>query len=131
VNTGEIVSEEYGVRIKFDSSEPVQQSWELQIIKDCSRHRLAMFCGTSRQQKPFYFEFTPYQHVPRVVSFYVTNMPQSVLDACVNRAIERIEDREKKGHDDQARRLAEERKEKNAQLAEHEGERKEEFDAGA
>ena len=118
VHAPEIMSEEYGVRIKFDTGKPVKQSWERATnYQGLFSPAADDLLRSMKSAKTFYFEYTPYQHIATTVSFDVTNLPQSMLDACVGAAIGRAEAREKKAREEQTKRLAQERKDQAEQLA--------------
>lgn len=118
VHSPEIMSQEYGVRIKFDTGRPVKQSWERATNYQGLFSPMADdFLRSMKSAKTFYFEYTPYQQVATTVSFDVTNLPQSMLDTCVSAAIARAEAREKGVREEQTKRLAQERKEHAEQLA--------------
>jgi hypothetical protein len=110
----ETVSEEYGVRIKFDNGRPTKQSWERATGYD------ALFSPVPgdllrklMSAKTFYLEYTPYQKAARVVSFDVSKeLPPEVLAACVTSEIERAEARAKKAVDERIKLLAQEKRQR-------------------
>jgi hypothetical protein len=112
VHTPEVISEEYGVRIKFDTGKPVKQSWERATNYQGLFSPMADdFLRSMKSARTFYFEYTPFQHVATTVSFDVANLPQSMLNSCVSAAIGRAEAREKRAREEQTKRLAQEREE--------------------
>ncbi len=90
VDTQNVVSEDFGVRIKFDQSNPMKQKWERSTnYKALFAPSVGDFLLKLKSAKKFYFEYTPYQKTEEVVSFDVSNLPRPLYEACVTSEIER------------------------------------------
>jgi len=113
VDAHEVVSSEYGVRIKFDQDKASKQSWERATSYDALFSPAAGdFLRNMKSAKRLYFEYTPYGRAPRVVSFDVGNPPESIYAACVTSEIEKADSRAKKAANDRARLFAQEKQER-------------------
>ena len=96
VDAHEVVSSEYGVRIKFDQDKASKQSWERATSYDALFSPAAGdFLRNMKSAKTLYFEYTPYGKAARVVSFDVSNPPQRIYAACVTSEIEKADSRAK------------------------------------
>lgn len=110
VKAPEVVSEEYGVRIKFDEGKAAKQRWERATSYDALFSPAPVdLLRSVRAAKTFYFEYTPYQRAARVVSFDVTNLPASMAAACVTEEIEKADASAKKAADERIRLLAQQK----------------------
>lgn len=87
VDVHEVVDQEAGVRIKFDDGKPVKQFWSVGSYEALFSRDAGDFLRSIRTAKIFYFEYSPHQRVPRVVSFDVTKFPDEMGAACVDTAI--------------------------------------------
>jgi hypothetical protein len=113
VNANEVVSEESGVRIKFDEGKATRQHWERATSYDALFSPDAVdLLRSMKSAKTFYFEFTPYQRAARVVSFDVSKIPESIYAACVTAEIEKADARARKAADDRVKMLAQQKRER-------------------
>jgi hypothetical protein len=116
VNAPEIISPEYGVRVRFDDGKPTRQYW----TRATDYHavftpNVAGFLRKLTTSSIFYFEYTPYQEGSRVVSFNVSHLPTGVYDACVKTEIDTLVAREKKIAAEEAARKAQQERERKAE----------------
>jgi hypothetical protein len=70
------------------------------------------FLRSLKSAKTFYFEFSPYEHEARVVSFHVAGLPQSMYDACVTAEIDQAESRAKEAAAERVCLAAEEKRQR-------------------
>src|ERR1700690_3135034 len=112
VNVHEVVSPEYGVRVKFDQGPARRESWERATSYDALFSSAVVdFLRSVSSAKTFYFEYTPYGKSARVVSFDLGKLPESMYAACIGIEIERANARAKKAADERARTLAQQKRE--------------------
>jgi len=104
VKTSEVVSPEYGVRVKFDQGRASKQSWRSSTGYDALFSPAAGdFLRNLKVAKLLYFEYTPYGKAESVVSFEVSGLPEEMYAACVTSEIEKAEVRAKKAAAERAR----------------------------
>jgi hypothetical protein len=112
VDAREVISAEYGVRVKFDRGPARTQSWQRATSYDALfAPAVVDFLRNMKSAKKFYFEYTPYGKAPRVVSFDLGTLPQSIYSACLAVEIERADVRAKKAADARASLLAQQKRE--------------------
>lgn len=110
VNAHEVISADNGVRVKFDDGKPVRQFWQRAASYDALFSPLAGdFLRSIKSAKKFYFEYSPSEKLPRVVSFDVSNLPESLNMACVNAEIDKADARARKAADARVKELAQQK----------------------
>ena len=113
VNTAEIVSSEYAVRVKFDQGKPTRQLWERSTGYDALfSSDPGDFLKQLKASQLFYFEYEPYGKLEKVVSFDVTSFPKDMSAACVTLEIERATARAVKAAEERVRISAQRKRER-------------------